>query len=59
MPKPLRDAHKDLDRAVDKCYRPAPFASERARVEYLFDLYQRLTAPLTAPSKSRRGSKAK
>jgi hypothetical protein len=53
MPKALRDAHADLDRAVDKCYRPAPFASERARVEYLFDLYQRLTAPLTAPAKGR------
>lgn len=51
MPKDLRNAHKDLDRAVDKCYRAAPFASERARVEYLFDLYQRLTTPLTAPAK--------
>ncbi len=52
MPKALRDAHKDLDRAVDKCYRSAPFSSERARVEYLFELYQKLTAPLTAPAKS-------
>ena len=40
MPKALRDAHKDLDRAVDKCYRAAPFTSERQRVEFLFDLYQ-------------------
>jgi len=54
MPKPLRDAHKDLDRAVDKCYRPAPFESERARVEYLFTLYQQLIAPLTAPAKGRK-----
>ncbi|MFO0840210.1 MAG: DNA methyltransferase [Phycisphaerae bacterium] len=53
MPKALRDAHKLLDRAVDKCYRAAPFASERHRVEYLFDLYQHLSAPLTAPVKSR------
>ncbi len=52
MPKALRDAHKALDRAVDKCYRPAPFTSERQRVEYLFELYQRLVTPLTAaPSK--------
>lgn len=58
MPKALRDAHKDLDRAVDKCYRGAPFTSERQRVEYLFDLYQRLTAPLTAGTSSRgRGAK--
>ncbi len=54
MPKPLRDAHKLLDRAVDRCYRREPFASDRARVEFLFDLYQRLTAPLTTPAKNRR-----
>ena len=60
MPKSLRDAHKDLDRAVDKCYRAQPFTSERQRVEYLFDLYQKLITPLTAaakPKKPRRGSK--
>jgi len=51
MPKALRDAHKALDRAVDKCYRAAAFPSDRARVEYLFGLYQKLTAPLTAPAR--------
>jgi hypothetical protein len=51
MPKALRDAHKDLDRAVDKCYRSAPFTSERQRVEYLFGLYQQLTSPLVPVSK--------
>lgn len=55
MPKALRDAHKELDRAVDKCYRSAPFTSERQRVEYLFELYQKLVTPLTAtPTKGRR-----
>lgn len=53
MPKLLRDAHKDLDRVVDKCYRAAPFTSERQRVEFLFDLYQKLTAPLIATGKSK------
>ncbi len=57
MPKALRDAHIDLDHAVDKCYRAAPFESERARVEYLFTLYQRLIAPLTAPAKGRKRAK--
>lgn len=52
MPKPLRDAHRALDRAVDRCYRKNPFDSERARVEFLFDLYQKLTAPLTTPAKN-------
>lgn len=58
MPKALRDAHKDLDRAVDKCYRSQPFTSERQRVEYLFDLYQKLITPLTAPVKKPRRAKA-
>jgi hypothetical protein len=53
MPKPLRDAHAANDRAVDRCYRPQPFTTERARVEFLFDLYQKLTAPLTAPRTTR------
>jgi type I restriction-modification system DNA methylase subunit len=60
MPKPLRDAHRALDRAVDRCYRKHPFDSERARVEFLFDLYQKLTAPLTTtPKPKRRGRAAK
>ena len=58
MPKALRDAHKALDKAVDKCYRPAAFAGERQRVEYLFDLYQKLIAPLTAATKPKRGRKS-
>jgi hypothetical protein len=54
MPKPLFSAHKALDHAVDKCYRAAPFTSEGARVEYLFELYQRLTSPLIVPAKGKR-----
>jgi hypothetical protein len=46
-PKALRDAHRALDRAVDRCYRAKAFDTERHRVEYLFELYLRLTAPLT------------
>ncbi len=57
MPKTLRDAHRSLDRAVDKCYRTAAFESERRRIEYLLTLYQRLVAPLTAPSHKPRGRK--
>lgn len=57
MPKLLRDAHKALDRAVDRCYRSQPFTSERQRVEYLFDLYQKLVTPLTAPTKGGKKSK--
>jgi hypothetical protein len=46
MPLPLYKAHRVLDRAVDRCYRPQPFPSERNRVEFLFALYEKLTAPL-------------
>jgi hypothetical protein len=43
MPAPLLKAHQQLDRAVDRCYRPEPFPSDRHRVEYLFALYEQLT----------------
>lgn len=46
MPPALLKAHKILDRAVDVAYRKQPFDTERHRVEYLFSLYQQLTAPL-------------
>ena len=48
MPPGLRRAHARLDRAVDRLYRRAPFASERERVEHLFALYEKMRAPLEA-----------
>ena len=56
MPAPLLQAHQKLDRAVDRCYRAKPFANERERVEYLFQLYEQITAPLapTPPRKKAR-----
>jgi len=54
MPAPLLQEHQDLDRAVERCYRPAPFPSDRHRVEYLFALYEKLTAPLVAAAKPAR-----
>jgi hypothetical protein len=56
MPASLLKAHQQLDRAVDRCCRPEPFPSDRHRVEYLFALYEQLTAPLVAAAKpARRG----
>ena len=46
MPADLRRAHTALDLAVDKLYRPAPFASDRDRVEHLFGRYEALVNPL-------------
>ena len=46
IPPNLRKAHQALDRAVDRLYRRAGFVSERARVEHLFRLYEKMRAPL-------------
>ena len=46
MPPDLRRAHQALDRAVDRLYRPRRFASERERVEHLFELYERMRSSL-------------
>ena len=46
MPASLLDAHQQLDRAVERCYRAEPFPNDQARVEFLFALYERITAPL-------------
>ena len=54
MPPALAKAHAGLDRAVDLCYRPEKFDTDRQRVEYLFALYEKLTAPLLPVAKSKR-----
>jgi hypothetical protein len=54
MPPNLRAAHDNLDRAVERCYRKQPFTSARERVEFLFDLYQKLAAPLAAEAKPKK-----
>lgn len=46
MPGLLLKAHQALDRAIDRAYRRDLFPDDQARVEHLFTLYERLTAPL-------------
>lgn len=53
MPPALRKAHRDLDAAVDRLYRREPFADDRARVEHLFALYEKLAAPVIAAARNR------
>lgn len=36
---------------MDRCYRKEPFPNDRARVEHLFTLYEKLTAPLVVEKK--------
>jgi len=44
MPKDLLQAHKKLDKLVDKCYLTKLFKSDLERVEYLFELYNKYDA---------------
>ena len=58
-PPALARAHAALDRVVDRCYRPQPFAAELARLEFLFGLYQPLSAlVLGAAPKAKAKAKA-
>ncbi len=44
MPEGLRMAHHEMDLAVEQCYRARPFKSDEERLEYLFKLYEEMTA---------------
>jgi len=59
MPADLLKAHQALDRAVDRCYRPDAFPSDRHRVEYLFALYEKYTSPMNNYFDPKKKRKAK
>ncbi len=42
MPAGLRKAHKELDEAVERCYRLKPFENDTERLEYLFKEYEKM-----------------
>lgn len=42
MPDGLRQAHHDLDLAIEQCYRTKPFTSDEERLEHLFTLYEQM-----------------
>lgn len=54
MPHDLRRAHTALDLAVDRLYRRKAFATERERVEHLFELYESRVVPLAKAVKKRK-----
>jgi hypothetical protein len=43
-PLGMREAHAKLDDIVESCYPGYPFASDEARLECLFKLYEKMTA---------------
>ena len=62
MPPALVKTHRELDTAVDKCYRKEAFRSELERVEFLFALYGKYSEGLTAGTGAggrKRGGKEK
>ena len=61
MPFDLAKAHKELDKAVDSAYKYKGTKDDAARVAFLFELYQTLTAPLieTEPAKKPRKVRAR
>lgn len=42
MPEGLREAHRQNDLAIERCYREKPFESDEERLEYLFKLYEKM-----------------
>ncbi len=38
----LREAHRQLDLAIERIYRPKPFENDEERLEYLFKLYEEM-----------------
>lgn len=42
MPDGLREAHRQNDLIIEKCYRSKPFSSDEERLEYLFKLYEKM-----------------
>lgn len=42
MPTWLKQAHHELDLAIERCYRLKPFESDEERLEYLFAMYEKM-----------------
>ena len=64
MPSDLLSAHQALDAAVERCYRTKPFTSDEERLEYLFALYEQMTATeagelFTSPAPTKAKAKTK
>lgn len=59
MPTRLRKAHNELDERVDNLYKRGGFQSDRARVEYLFSMYEQTVKPLAFSSDKKKIRKRK
>ena len=59
MPKGLKEAHHQLDLAIERCYRLKPFESDTERLEYLFKEYEKMITKNTLLEKPKRARKKK
>ena len=59
MPKGLKEAHHQLDLAIERCYRLKPFESDVERLEYLFKMYEEKTTKNSLFQKEKKTKKAK
>ena len=59
MPKGLKEAHHQLDLAIERCYRLKPFESDAERLEYLFKEYVKTINKNTLLEKPKRTRKKK
>lgn len=59
MPAGLKQAHRELDEAIERIYRLAPFTSDAERLEHLFKLYDEMTKKDTLWAKEKKTRKKK
>ena len=60
MPKELKQAHQNLDRAIEEIYRMGnPFTSDAERLEHLFKRYDEMTKKDTLFAKQKKTRKKK
>lgn len=59
MPVGLKEAHHQLDLAIERCYRLKPFESDTERLEYLFKMYEEMTSKNSLFQKENKPKKVK
>ncbi|QIG88243.1 class I SAM-dependent DNA methyltransferase [Chryseobacterium sp. POL2] len=59
MPSGLKQAHHELDLAIERIYRLAPFNSDEERLAYLFKLYEEMTTKENLFAKEKKTRKKK
>jgi hypothetical protein len=59
MPAGLKEAHHQLDLAIERCYRLKPFESDVERLEYLFKMYEEMTTKDSLFAKEKKTRKVK